>query len=96
MMNAATKHQKREDIPAWKIALFGGIAGEVLWLASYPMDVIKSKMQTDALDKSQQRYKGTIDCIRKTWVTEGALGFWRGIAPTLMRAMPVSAGTFFT
>lgn len=90
------KTTKREDIPAWKIAFFGGLAGEVLWLASYPMDVIKSKLQTDGLTKDQQRYRGTLDCIKKTYALEGAMGFWRGLGPTLLRAMPVSAGTFLT
>jgi solute carrier family 25 carnitine/acylcarnitine transporter 20/29 len=34
------------------------------------------------------------DCFAQTWRAEGARGFWRGIGPTLLRAMPVSAGTF--
>ncbi|KAL8716742.1 MAG: hypothetical protein Q9225_005959, partial [Loekoesia sp. 1 TL-2023] len=37
----------RSDISAPMIALYGGIAGEALWLASYPFDVVKSKMQSD-------------------------------------------------
>jgi solute carrier family 25 (mitochondrial carnitine/acylcarnitine transporter), member 20/29 len=86
---------KREDIPSWKIAGYGGLAGEALWLASYPFDVIKSKMQTDGFG-AQQKYSGTVDCFRKTWRLEGFGGFWRGLGPTLLRAMPVSAGTFAT
>ncbi|KAL8923279.1 MAG: hypothetical protein Q9208_004679 [Pyrenodesmia sp. 3 TL-2023] len=37
----------RDNIPTPLIALYGGLAGEVLWLSSYPFDVIKSKMQSD-------------------------------------------------
>ncbi|KAI9844887.1 MAG: hypothetical protein M1837_005173 [Sclerophora amabilis] len=114
---------KREDVPAWKIAVYGGLAGEALWISSYPFDVVKSKMQSDgfgvrsveagagtrsgagagaaAQAKSaapnvgrEMRYTSMRDCFAKTWRVEGWRGFWKGIGPTLLRAMPVSAGTF--
>lgn len=84
---------RREDISAGKVALYGGIAGEALWLASYPFDVVKSKLQSDGFG-AQMRYRGAVDCALQTWRAEGLAGFWRGIGPTLLRAMPVSAGTF--
>jgi solute carrier family 25 carnitine/acylcarnitine transporter 20/29 len=95
MMNADAKRNNilRETIPTWKVALYGGLAGECLWLASYPFDVVKSKMQSDGFGK-EMRYKSMRDCFAQTWAKEGARGFWKGIAPTLLRAMPVSAGTF--
>ncbi len=86
------RHQPQE-VPSYKIALYGGLAGEALWLASYPFDVVKSKMQTDGFG-STQRYKTMRDCFTQTWRAEGMRGFWKGIGPTLLRAMPVSAGTF--
>ncbi|KAI9852558.1 MAG: hypothetical protein M1838_000426 [Thelocarpon superellum] len=98
----------RDAIPSWKVALCGGLAGEALWIASYPLDVVKSKMQSDALrvapgdGKGGQakalvmdyRYASTRDCVAQTWRAEGLRGFWKGVGPTLLRAMPVSAGTF--
>jgi len=75
------------------IAFYGGLAGEALWIASYPFDVVKSKMQTDGFG-SNQNFKSMRDCIAQTWAKEGGRGFWKGIGPTLVRAMPVSAGTF--
>ncbi|KAI6912205.1 hypothetical protein KC318_g3419 [Hortaea werneckii] len=83
----------RKDIPTWKIATYGGIAGEFLWISSYPFDVIKSKMQTDGFGE-KQRYKTMRDTFAQTYRQEGLVGFWRGVGPTLLRAMPVSAGTF--
>jgi solute carrier family 25 carnitine/acylcarnitine transporter 20/29 len=91
--DAARNRVERKDLPTWKIALYGGLAGEALWLASYPLDVVKSKMQTDGFG-SEQRYKTMRDCFAQTYRGEGLRGFWRGIGPTLLRAMPVSAGTF--
>lgn len=94
-MNADALRNKieRKTIPSWKIAFYGGLAGEALWLASYPFDVVKSKMQSDGFGK-EMRYKSMRDCFTQTYRGEGLRGFWKGIAPTLLRAMPVSAGTF--
>ena len=83
----------RKDVPGWKVALYGGLAGEALWIASYPFDVVKSKMQSDGFGEDM-RYRTMRDCFVKTWRGEGPRGFWKGIGPTLLRAMPVSAGTF--
>ena len=67
----------------------------MLWISSYPFDVVKSKMQSDGFGASQ-KYKSMRDCFAKVWAQEGVRGFWKGIGPTLLRAMPVSAGTFAT
>jgi solute carrier family 25 (mitochondrial carnitine/acylcarnitine transporter), member 20/29 len=95
LMNADSARNKipRKEVPSYKVAFYGGLAGEALWLASYPFDVVKSKMQTDGFGKDQ-RYKTMRDCFAQVWRQEGARGFWKGIGPTLLRAMPVSAGTF--
>ena len=97
MMNQDAKRNgiERKEVPTWKIALYGGLAGEALWLASYPFDVVKSKMQSDGFG-AQQKYSSMRDTFAKTWRAEGMRGFWRGLGPTLLRAMPVSAGTFAT
>lgn len=97
LMNSDAKRNniKRDQVSTLKVAFYGGLAGEALWIASYPFDVVKSKMQTDAFGEGQ-KYKSMRDCFRQVWRAEGMGGFWRGIGPTLLRAMPVSAGTFAT
>ncbi|OAA64701.1 mitochondrial carrier protein [Niveomyces insectorum RCEF 264] len=96
LMNADARRNgiARTDVPQYKVAFYGGLAGEALWLSSYPFDVVKSKMQTDALAPGDQQYRTMRACFAQIWRTEGMRGFWRGLAPTLLRAMPVSAGTF--
>lgn len=95
LMNADARRNnvKREEISQLKVATYGGLAGEGLWLSSYPFDVVKSKMQSDGFGPDK-RYRGMRDCFAQTWKAEGLRGFWKGIGPTCLRAMPVSAGTF--
>ena len=94
-MNADAKRNNisRDNISQLRVATYGGLAGEALWLSSYPFDVVKSKMQSDGLG-AERKYRSMRDCFAKTYRGEGLRGFWKGIAPTLLRAMPVSAGTF--
>ena len=95
LMNQHAKRNniKRDEVPTYMVALYGGLAGEALWLASYPLDVVKSKMQTDGFGRNQA-YKTMRHCFARTWSREGMGGFWKGIGPTLTRALPVSAITF--
>ncbi|MCJ1373005.1 hypothetical protein MMC20_004231 [Loxospora ochrophaea] len=95
LMNSDAKRNgvKREEISSWKVAGYGGLAGEGLWLASYPFDVVKSKMQSDGFGEGR-RYRNMRDAFGQTWRREGWRGFWKGIGTTMVRAMPVSAGTF--
>ncbi|RDA87055.1 hypothetical protein CP532_3257 [Ophiocordyceps camponoti-leonardi (nom. inval.)] len=96
LMTADVNRNARSDraqVPAWKVAFYGGLAGEALWLVSYPFDVVKSKMQTDGFGLTC-RYPTMRSCFVHTWRQGGFGAFWKGIWPTLFRAMPVSAGTF--
>ncbi|KAI9199835.1 mitochondrial carrier domain-containing protein [Polychytrium aggregatum] len=85
---------KRSEVPAYMQCLFGACAGYSLWLAIYPVDSVKSKLQTDAFDPSKARYKGMIDCARKVIREEGLGGLYRGFWPCMLRAGPANAATF--
>ncbi|ELR11660.1 mitochondrial carnitine/acylcarnitine carrierlike protein [Acanthamoeba castellanii str. Neff] len=82
------------DLSAGSVIAAGGMAGVVFWLSCYPMDLIKSRIQTDHPDPSQRRYRGVLDCVRQIHATEGYRGFWRGFSACLVRAFPVNAATF--
>lgn len=87
--------KERHELPNWQIAVCGGLAGEALWLLSHPLDVIKSKMQSDGFGR-HQKYRNMRHAFQHTWTTGGIRGLFQGLGPALLRAMPVSAGTFAT
>jgi solute carrier family 25 (mitochondrial carnitine/acylcarnitine transporter), member 20/29 len=43
----------------------GAMGGVAYWLFTYPLDVIKSAMQTDAIMPAERKYKSYMDCTRK-------------------------------
>lgn len=82
----------RADIPGWKLCMFGGLSGYTLWIAIYPVDVIKSKLQTDSL--SNPKYRGSIDVAKDIFKRSGIKGFYKGFVPTILRAAPANGATF--
>lgn len=89
----SAKNRTRKEVPLLNIALYGGIAGEVLWFGTYPFDVIKSRMQTDGFGQ-EQRFRTMRAAIADTWRQYGTRGFFRGLVPTLARTMFTSGATF--
>ncbi|KAM0789627.1 hypothetical protein ACM66B_000432 [Microbotryomycetes sp. NB124-2] len=91
-------HITRKELPLTSAAGYGACAGIFMWLCAYPLDVIKSKLQTDGLPSQAgtpaKRYSGAIDCTRQLWREQGVKGFFRGLTPTLARAPIVNAVTF--
>eukprot|EP01096_Ripella_sp_DP13-Kostka_P014888 TRINITY_DN6825_c0_g1_i2.p2 TRINITY_DN6825_c0_g1~~TRINITY_DN6825_c0_g1_i2.p2 ORF type:complete len:332 (-),score=95.78 TRINITY_DN6825_c0_g1_i2:106-981(-) len=68
----------------------GSIGGLIFWLAVYPIDVIKSAMQTDAVIKGDRRFKSTMDCARQLWKEGGVKRYLKGFTPCLMRSLPAN------
>ncbi|KAJ8288790.1 hypothetical protein COCON_G00014490 [Conger conger] len=78
-----------------KLLFAGGMSGIASWLSTYPVDVIKSRLQADGVG-GVNRYKGIADCVRQSMQEEGWRVFTRGLTSTLLRAFPVNATTFAT
>lgn len=87
-------YKGREDVSTPELLACGAAAGNALWLSSYPLDVIKSNVQSDKFGP-ESRFQGlALKAAREIWATAGARGFWKGLGPCLVRAVPCSAGTF--
>ncbi|KAG0350792.1 mitochondrial carrier domain-containing protein [Gamsiella multidivaricata] len=88
------ENKKRNELGTGKFVAYGACAGYAMWTAVYPIDVIKSKLQTDGFTVATRQYSSAMDCVRQTLAKEGAAGFFKGIAPCMLRAAPANAVTF--
>ncbi|KFY29624.1 hypothetical protein V494_08604 [Pseudogymnoascus sp. VKM F-4513 (FW-928)] len=85
--------------------LCGGIAGVVTWASVFPLDVIKTRVQTQALPSAErtpllgaasaaavkQGRMGAIETARRIYREEGASVFFRGLGVCSVRAFIVNA-----
>jgi solute carrier family 25 carnitine/acylcarnitine transporter 20/29 len=69
----------------------GGTAGFMYWVLFYPLDVIKSAMMTDALDKPSRKFGGILATTKTLWGEGGVSRFYKGVTPCLLRAVPANA-----
>ena len=83
-----------DEVGPITLLIGGGFSGMIGWFLCYPFDVVKSRLQGDGVESNE--YKGTMDCVRRTYHSDGIRGFFKGITPTLVRAFPVNATTWLT
>ncbi|KAF9534261.1 mitochondrial carrier [Crepidotus variabilis] len=67
---------------------FGSISGSVGATSVYPLNFVRTRLQASGSSGHPQIYTGAWDVARKTWVSEGWRGFYRGLFPTLAKVVP--------
>ena len=83
--------QKKLSMGATVLA--GAGAGICYWLACYPMDVVKNKIQA-APDIWPPKYSGFMGAAREVYRNQGVRGFFVGFLPCILRAVPANAAAF--
>ena len=77
--------------PVLPMLISGALAGASSWLSCYPVDVVKSVIQTQ---HSPGRSVRMLPISRELYARGGWRAFFRGLSPTLVRSVPVNAVTF--
>ena len=78
-----------------KFGVAGAGAGAISTVLTIPLDVVKTRLQTQAQAK-QRLYTSSVDVVRSILQHEGARAFWRGCGPRIAQTMPAAAITFST
>ncbi|CAO2834019.1 unnamed protein product [Amaranthus hypochondriacus] len=74
-------------------ACAGGSAGAFTYVCLYPLETVKTKLQTKG---ASQIYSSTLDAIVKTFQSKGVLGFYSGVSAALIGSTFSSALYFAT
>ncbi|XP_052175554.1 calcium-dependent mitochondrial ATP-magnesium/phosphate carrier protein 3-like isoform X2 [Diospyros lotus] len=84
--------QGKDDIGTAGRLLAGGMAGAVAQTSIYPVDLVKTRLQTFACEggKAPKLTKLSVDI----WVQEGPRAFYRGLFPSLLGIIPYSGIDF--
>ncbi|CAK8692490.1 mitochondrial basic amino acids transporter-like [Clavelina lepadiformis] len=89
---------EKTEIYTWqgisKMLMAGGISGMASWTITYPVDVVKSRLQADGAGGRPLKYTGGWHCYETILKSEGKKVLFRGLNSCLLRAFPVNAATF--
>ncbi|GMJ05915.1 ATP/phosphate carrier 2 [Hibiscus trionum] len=77
---------KNGDVGASGRLLAGGLAGAVAQCAIYPMDLVKTRLQTCASEGGKPPKLGKL--TKDIWVQEGPRAFYKGLVPSLLGIIP--------
>lgn len=75
-------------IKTWQLLISGASAGVAFNGIMFPVDTIKSMMQTD--------HFGFLEASRKIKQDHGIAGFYHGVGITIIRSIPSNAAIFYT
>lgn len=78
----------------WAEFLAGGFAGFVSQTASYPLEVIRRRMQVGGAVGDGHRL-GMAETFTKVWKEAGFKGFWVGLTIGYVKVVPMVAVSFF-
>jgi len=85
-----------KDHAAWRKLACGALAGSISQTLTFPMDILRRKMQVTGLASIGYKYTSAWDAIRCIARDEGIAGFYRGIWPNLLKVAPSIATSFYT
>ncbi|ORY29103.1 putative mitochondrial ornithine transporter 1 [Naematelia encephala] len=86
-----------EPLPVWALLSSGAIGGVCYWLACYPLDVVKSRIQLAPRPATRGGWfeGGYVGRELRAIIREGGVSaLFTGIGPSLLRAVPAAAATF--
>lgn len=67
----------------------GGVSKIVTTFLTFPMTTVRTRIQQDQFyNSTDAKYKNVMDVISKMWRMEGVGGFFKGLAPNLIRGIP--------
>ncbi|KAJ6796183.1 calcium-binding mitochondrial carrier protein SCaMC-1-like [Iris pallida] len=78
--------EDKSDIGASGRLVAGGLAGAVAQTTIYPMDLVKTRLQTYACPGGKVPSLGSLS--KDIWIQEGPRAFYRGLVPSLLGIIP--------
>lgn len=79
---------------AVETAVIGGFSGAFGASTVWPLNVLRTRLQTQGTVLHPPTYTGIVDVTRKTIQNEGVRGLFRGITPNLVKVIPAVSVTY--
>ncbi|KAG8628073.1 hypothetical protein KVT40_003946 [Elsinoe batatas] len=84
-----------EALPGnFTLALMGGFSGAIGASAVYPVNLLRTRLQTQGTAAHPRTYTGIVDVTRQTIKGEGVRGLFKGLTPNLLKVIPAVSITY--
>ncbi|XP_078078452.1 mitochondrial ornithine transporter 1-like [Mustelus asterias] len=83
--------RSKDELGVIPLMVSGGFGGACLWIAVYPIDCVKSRIQVLSMAGQQA---GFVSTFRKILMKEGVKAIYSGLTPTMIRAFPANGALF--
>ncbi|KAJ1733504.1 coenzyme A transporter [Coemansia biformis] len=93
--HARSRRRKKRELKAWAELTAGGISGVVAQTVSYPIELVRRRMQIAGVHSPAERVRAT-QIIRQVWSSAGARGFFVGLTIGYVKVVPMFAVSFYT
>lgn len=85
----------REAAPGnFATGAIGACSGAIGATAVYPLNLLRTRLQTQGTAIHPRTYTGMIDVTLKTVKGEGVQGLFKGVTPNLLKVMPAVSITY--
>ncbi|KAH8994412.1 mitochondrial carrier domain-containing protein [Lactarius akahatsu] len=83
--NENSRKRTGPDLPVWALLASGSTGGLAYWLSSYPLDVVKSRVQLRTTPPKGTPVQYIVNELRAVVAESGMTGLFRGLTPSLIR-----------
>jgi solute carrier family 25 phosphate transporter 23/24/25/41 len=81
-------HEADAQPSSFQNALIGGFSGAVGASLVYPLNVLRTRLQSQGTVLHPRTYTGIVDVFQQTIKGEGTRGLFKGLAPNLLKVVP--------
>ncbi|KAG2186534.1 hypothetical protein INT44_002758 [Umbelopsis vinacea] len=74
----------------------GALAGSIAQTVTYPLDVLRRRMQVTGMASMHYKYRGTWDATKTMVQKEGFRGLYKGMIPNYLKVAPAISISFVT
>ncbi|KAK4544989.1 hypothetical protein LTR36_003894 [Oleoguttula mirabilis] len=76
------------------MALMGGLSGAIGASTVYPINLLRTRLQSQGTASHPRTYTGIVDVTRQTIQGEGLRGLFKGLTPNLLKVVPAVSITY--
>jgi len=87
-LKASIRKHVQPDPSIVQLLCCGGISGTVAQTITYPLDVLRRKMQIQGFTPDHPIYGTTWNAVKHIWKTDSYRGFYRGLIPNYLKVAP--------